>query len=180
MMIDSLIDALIEREGGYADHPDDRGGPTNWGITVAVARANGYHGAMRAMPRETAAAIYRRKYWIKPRFSEIANHAPTLAAEMFDIGVNMGPAIASGFLQRLLNALNRGGRDFHELEIDNRIGPATLSALSKFLKLRGRKAEAVLTRALDSLQAERYLRLAESRPANETFLYGWLANRTGA
>ena len=45
---------------------------------------------------------------------------------------------------------------------------------------RGRKGgETVLLRALEALQGERYLRLAEKRPANEAFLYGWLANRIG-
>ena len=39
--------------------------------------------------------------------------------------------------------------------------------------------EAVLLKALEALQGERYLRLAETRPANEAFLYGWLANRIG-
>jgi hypothetical protein len=34
-------------------------------------------------------------------------------------------------------------------------------------------------KALDALQGERYIRLAERRPANEAFLYGWLANRVG-
>ena len=43
-MIDRLIEALIEREGGYVNHPADRGGPTRFGITEAVARAHGYRG----------------------------------------------------------------------------------------------------------------------------------------
>ena len=43
-----------------------------------------------------------------------------------------------------------------------------------------RSGEAVLLRALEALQGERYLRLAERRPANEAFLYGWLANRIGS
>ena len=55
-----LIDALIEREGGYVNHPADRGGPTCFGITEAVARAHGYRGAMRQLPRDEAVAIYRR------------------------------------------------------------------------------------------------------------------------
>jgi hypothetical protein len=37
--VDRLVDALIEREGGFVDHPDDKGGPTCFGITEAVARA---------------------------------------------------------------------------------------------------------------------------------------------
>lgn len=36
---DVLIDAVIDREGRYVNHPADRGGPTCWGITEAVARA---------------------------------------------------------------------------------------------------------------------------------------------
>ena len=63
---------------------------------------------------------------------------------------------------------------------DGRIGPATLAALDTFLSTRGKSSgETVLLRALEALQGERYLRLAERRPANEAFLYGWLANRIG-
>ena len=64
----ALIDALIEREGGYVNHPADKGGPTCFGITEAVARAHGYSGSMRQLPRDEAAAIYRRLYWLRPRF----------------------------------------------------------------------------------------------------------------
>ena len=28
-----LVEALIEREGGYVNHPADKGGPTRYGIT---------------------------------------------------------------------------------------------------------------------------------------------------
>lgn len=35
MDVDKLIDALIEREGGFVSHPKDRGGPTRYGITEA-------------------------------------------------------------------------------------------------------------------------------------------------
>ena len=57
-----LIEELIEREGGYVNHPRDKGGPTRFGITEAVARAHGYAGAMALLPREEAVAIYRRLY----------------------------------------------------------------------------------------------------------------------
>ena len=62
--IDDLIEDLVEREGGYVNHPADRGGPTNWGITEAVARRQGYVGDMNAMPQSDAAAIYKRLYWL--------------------------------------------------------------------------------------------------------------------
>lgn len=179
MNIDELIHELIGREGGYVDHPADRGGPTRWGITQRVARANGYLGDMRHLPRDEAAAIYRRIYWLRPRFDRVAEEAPRIAAELFDTGVNMGPGVAAGFLQRALNALNRRGSDYPDVAIDNIIGPRTLAALSAFIGKRGRAGEAVLLKALEALQGERYLHLAEQRPANEAFLYGWLANRLG-
>lgn len=179
--VDTLVEGLIEREGGYSNTPADRGGPTNFGITEAVARAQGYRGAMRSLPRDEAAAIYKRLYWLRPRFDQVESRAPSVAAELFDTGVNMGPAVAITFLQRALTALNRNGSDYPDLVPDGRIGPATLTALDCFLALRGQKAgETVLLRALEALQGERYIRLAERRPANEAFLYGWLANRLAA
>ena len=91
----------------------------------------------------------------------------------------MGPAVAIGFLQRALNALNRGGRDFADLPSSTRIDDNTLAAVTAFLTLRSAHGEIVLLKALEALQGERYLHLAELRPANEAFLYGWLANRLG-
>jgi len=178
--VDSLIGALLEREGGFVNNPADKGGPTCFGITEAVARANGYRGAMRQLPQSEAAAIYRRLYWLRPRFDEVGKRAPRVAAELFDTGVNMGPAVAATFLQRALTALNRNGGDYPDLVPDGRIGAQTLGALDAFLAARGKSSgETVLLRALEALQGERYLRLAERRPANEAFLYGWLANRIG-
>lgn len=179
MDISTLIDEVIAREGGYSDHPADRGGPTNMGITQAVARANGYAGSMRALPRATAEAIYRRLYWDQPGYNFVAEVAPKIAAELFDTGINMGTATASGFLQRALNALNRNQRDYADLKVDRVIGGRTLTALGAYMALRGKGGEAVLLKAIEALQGERYIALAESRPANEAFLYGWLANRIG-
>ena len=92
----------------------------------------------------------------------------------------MGPSVAATFLQRALTALNRNASDYPDLIPDGQIGGKTLAALDAFLAKRGaRNGESVLMRALEALQGERYLRLAERRPANEAFLYGWLANRIG-
>lgn len=179
MDVEELIDDVIGREGGYSNHPADRGGPTRWGITEAVARAHGYRGDMRAFPRTEAVSVYRRLYWQRPAFDRIGEIAPKLAVELFDTGVNMGPEVAAGFLQRALNALNRGASDYPDLPVDRRIGDRTVDALRAFLARRAAGGEQVLLKAVEALQGERYLRLAEQRPANEAFLYGWLANRLG-
>src|SRR5215210_3513746 len=180
LSVEELIEALIDREGGYVNHAADKGGPTCFGITEAVARAQGYRGPMRQLPREEAVAIYRRLYWLRPRFDEVAKRSPLIAGELFDTGVNMGPGVAATFLQRALTALNRNGQDYPDLVPDGRVGDVTLAALDGFLAARGKTGgQTVLLRALEALQGERYLRLAERRPANEAFLYGWLANRVG-
>ena len=39
MTTKEIIDGIIKREGGYVDHPADRGGPTKFGITLATLEA---------------------------------------------------------------------------------------------------------------------------------------------
>lgn len=175
--ITHLLETLLDREGGYVDHPDDRGGATNFGITQSVARAAGWAGTMQAMPRDLALAIYRRRYWTVPRFDAVAAVAPDVAAELFDTGVNMGPGVAAGFLQRSLNALNRQGRDWPDIMVDRAIGSATIEALRRLIAVRGKAGEAVLLKALNALQGARYIELAEGRQANESFVFGWFSGR---
>jgi lysozyme family protein len=59
------------REGGYSNNPNDSGGETMWGVTDRVARANGYAGPMKDMPREVAKNIYFASYVQKPGFASI-------------------------------------------------------------------------------------------------------------
>lgn len=177
--IDQLIDEVIGREGGYSNHPADKGGPTRWGVTQATARNQGWKGDMRDFPRDMAVEVYKRLYWLRPQFDKVAQVYPLVAAEMFDTGINMGDGVATSFLQRALNALNREASDYPDMAVDGAIGPRTLNALEQYRRTRGAPGEAVLLKALDCLQGARYLDLAEKRPANEAFVYGWLANRIG-
>ena len=174
-----IIEELIGREGGYSNHPSDRGGATRWGITEQVARAYGYKGDMQLLPRETAISIYYKRYWTEPRLHDVHNILPQVAIEMFDTGVNMGPVIAVQFLQRSLNLLNRRGKAWPDIAQDGRIGPMTLDALSRYITERGTKAAPVLLKSLDGLQAARYADIAEARPANEDFYFGWIDKRIG-
>jgi lysozyme family protein len=116
-------------------------------------------------------------YWHGPGFDQVAAVYPRVAAELFDTGVNMGPETAAGYLQRSLNALNRGGKEWRQLRPDGDIGPATMEALSGFRSVRGLAGEQVLLTALNALQGEHSIELAERHPKNQKFLYGWLANR---
>lgn len=106
---DEIFDEILGKEGGYVNHPDDKGGPTKWGITEKVARAHGYRGDMRNLTRGQALEILETDYWYGPRFDRVAKASPDVAAELCDTGVNMGPSVAAKMLQRWLNVFNQAG-----------------------------------------------------------------------
>lgn len=172
-----VVDAIIAREKGFVDHPSDRGGATKYGITEAVARANGYTGDMRSLPLGLARTIYRRRYWDAPGFGRVAAVSETIAAELADTGVNMGPTTAALMFQRWLNALNRRQKDYADLFVDGAIGPVTVGALRAYLDKRGDEGEAVLVAALNCIQGARYLDIVEGDDRQEDFMYGWLLHR---
>lgn len=176
---DEIFNAILGKEGGYVNHPDDKGGPTRWGITQAVARAHGYSDSMKDLPRDTALAILTADYWTGPRFDSVAELSPIIAAELCDTGVNMGPSVQSKWFQRWLNAFNQQGKLYPDLIADGQIGPRTISALKSLLAVRGKEGEQVMLKSLNCSQGQRYLELAEQRPANESFVYGWMKERVG-
>lgn len=179
MKVEQYIDELIRREGGYVNHPSDRGGPTMYGITEVVARAYGYSGPMQEMPRALAVQIYTERYWTDPKFHLVNDHSAVLAEKLLDIGVNMGPMVASRFLQRALNVLNQEGRIYPDIVVDGSIGRMTLAALQAYLSHRGKDGHVVLLRALNAQQGARYIEIAEARPSQEAFVHGWFLHRVG-
>lgn len=171
--IKEIIDEIIRVEGDFVDDPDDRGGATRFGITIAVARAWGYRGEMKDLPRQMAFDIYLSRYVQTPQYDKVIELSPKLGEELVDTGVNMGPAVATMFLQRWLNALSGS-----KLFVDGRLGPMSIGVLQKYIKSRrAGESELILFRALNSLQAVRYLELAEKNPSQGKFLNGWLLNR---
>lgn len=171
-----IIDNTIGKEGGFSNHPSDRGGPTRWGITEAVAQANGYHGDMRQLPREMAVQIYLQRYYNGPNINLIGAVNERIAEELFDTAVNMGPAWAGIFIQQSLNALNAQGKHYADIKEDGDIGGQTVGALKAYLSRRGSEGVEVMLKALNILQGKRYFEIL-SRKANEDFMYGWIRTR---
>lgn len=169
-----VIDEIIAVEGGFVDDPSDSGGATNFGITESVARAAGYTGAMKEMPRELAVEIYSKRYWDSVKGDEICALSEKVAEEVVDTAVNMGTGRAGKFLQTALNVLNNRGKLYSDISVDGAIGPGTLNALKAYLENR---EEEVLLKALNCLQGNFYIELSQRREKDEKFLYGWLKNR---
>jgi lysozyme family protein len=180
----TFIDKLIGREGNYSNNPNDPGGETMWGITVAEARICGYTGPMSQMPRDTAVDIYYQKYYVKTGFYKITGMLPKVAEEMLDTGVNMGVAARDPqkWLQRSLNLCNRRGKDYPDVPVTGIIDDATMGALRGLIAKRTPYgAEQLLLKNLNGFQWERYRDITEkeTNSKQEDFFCGWVANRIG-
>lgn len=171
------IKATVKREGGYSNHPLDKGGPTNYGITQQTARANGYMGDMQALTEDVAISIYSRKFWTAPRLDWIEPIDPVLAERVFDWGVNSNTPVPVKYLQRILNVLNRQAKDFADITADGLVGNETIYALREFIKKRGDSGREVVRFMLQAQQSNFYFELAEKNPTQEEFEYGWQLNR---
>lgn len=181
MTINEMIDGILAREGGYVNHPSDPGGATKYGITLKVARANGYMGDMRDLSKDTARAIYRSEYIEKPGLLGIAEVDPQVAEEVIDTGVNVGVARAKLWFQQALNVLNRRQVDYADVVEDGVIGPKTISAFQALRRKRGEAvARRLMLRALNGLQFMHYYNLAKDNTKFEDFMVGWVEGRIGA
>jgi lysozyme family protein len=145
---DECLRHVLGHEGGYVNHPRDPGGETNCGITVAVARANGYRGPMRDIPMDAVKRIYRTKYWDALRCGDLP---AGVDYAVFDYGVNSGVSRSAKALQRIVGVAD-----------DGRIGPATLGAV------RGRDAAALVAAICDAR-----LSFLKRLSTWETFGRGW-------
>lgn len=112
---DRAFDRLIGNEGGYSNNPADPGGETMWGITIAVARENGYLGPMVDMPRDTAKVIYRAKYWDAAQCEQLPF---SVAFQVLDAAVNHGVTQSIRFLQSAC-----------KVPVDGSIGAQTIAAV---------------------------------------------------
>ncbi|ASG21424.1 glycoside hydrolase family 108 protein [Nitrospirillum viridazoti] len=110
---DDAFEALMGNEGKYSFNPADPGGETMWGITARVARAHGYTGAMKDLPRDTAKAIAKVEYWDRVRGDELP---VTIAFQVFDACYNGGHPVE--WLQQAAG-----------VKVDGVLGPVTLAAV---------------------------------------------------
>ncbi len=87
-----VIDDILKAEGGWTDRAEDRGGATNFGITLPTL--SDWLGRpatvedLKALTEEDARALYADRYIIKPGFSLIGSER--LMSIVVDSAVNHG------------------------------------------------------------------------------------------
>lgn len=183
---DIIISSIISVEAGYVDHPDDRGGKTNMGITEAVAKENqkmlkdrfNWNGDMRTINYNMAYAIYEAKYWNKLQLDAVSKYSIYVADKMFDLGVNVGTARVGKWVQEFLNVSNRAQKDYADIGVDGGIGGGTMRAMDSLIAKRGKKdVMETLLLILISRQGTHYTELALKSESQESFYWGWVNNR---
>jgi len=159
------VERVLADEGGYVANPADPGGETNFGISQREYPDLD----IRNLTRDQAIEIYYRDWWNKFRFGELP---AAVAAKVFDLAVNMGPAEAVRCLQRALRACC-----FVYIGEDGNLGPLTVKASEMLEGAVEMKARGVPTPLLASLRSEAagcYRAMAIHRHLDEEFLKGWL------
>lgn len=175
-----------EGRGEYSNDPADRGGETYWGIARnkrpdwdgwrLVDAAKGKPDFPACLVKDPfLTAIVKEDYHIN-YFNRLGlgTMPVRIAMELFDTALNQGSGAAAQHLQRALNVLNRGGKDYADLEVDGDMGPATHQALASLIKARGGAGTDALWKILNVLQGNRYISIIEKDPSQERYALGWM------
>lgn len=164
--INKLIDDVLSKEGGYVNHPADKGGPTNFGITQStlsrylecVVSVD----EVKTLDIQTARDIYELRYYRNPRIDKLPEAIQPFA---FDCAVNHGPRRAIKFIQHVCSETG-----FGPLAADGLMGPKTKANADSCLASLG---DWMLT-ALVEERRMFYLKIVENRSSQRVFLKGWL------
>lgn len=162
--VQQIAEDIVAREGGYVNDPDDPGGATNHGVTLATMQRLGLDvtrdgrvsvADVRALSRAQAVDIFVAHYFAAPQIGDLPAE---LQSSVFDMYVNAG-GNAVKILQRLLCEMG------YQVAVDGAIGPQTATA--------AQSAAAVKSMALrDAYGVARrnyYFRLADRRVASRKF-----------
>lgn len=159
-----VVKEIVAREGGFVNDPDDPGGATNFGVTLATVRRLGLDkdrdgdvdvADVKKLTPEDAEAVYLRHYYEGPKVDQLPE---VLQASVFDMYVNAG-SNAVKILQRLLGQMGQ------RVTVDGKIGPQTIAAS----KVAAHAAPDHLADAYGVARRNYYFRLADLRPKSRKY-----------
>jgi lysozyme family protein len=162
--VNEMIGDIIRREGGFVNHPADRGKATKYGITLETlskwrGRPTGIENVKRLTKTE-AADIYRAEYFDRPNINLLPEQ---LQPVVFDMAVNMGPKQAIKIMQRSLTQIGI------ETGVDGIIGPQTLKATAESASLFG----PLVIYIMIGERIKFYRDIVKRNPSQVVFLKGW-------
>ncbi len=162
--VQDLARAIVAREGGFVNDPDDPGGATNFGVTLGTMRRLGIDlnrdksidiKDIRALTSAQAVDIYVEYYFKRPRISQLP---VPLQASVFDMYVNAGTS-AVKILQRLLSQMGYSCAD------DGVLGTGTIAQA----EIAFGAAPLHLVDAYGIARRNYYYALGDARPASRKY-----------
>lgn len=165
MTVNEMVDEILRREGGYVNHPNDRGGPTNMGITQKTLSSWLGRKAsiedVKGLDEETAREIYLKNYLYGPRIDLMPEE---IVPQAFDISINSGPRTAVKLVQKTVNLAG-----FGPIAADGVMGPKTAKACHSAQEAMG----CLFNNAIMYERINFYNRIVEKDPSQSVFLKGW-------
>lgn len=148
---------LKKLEGGFVDHPNDKGGPTNMGVTLKTFREHYGNDKdvhdLRHMSNEQWGHIMKDRYWDKCRADEIVSQP---VAEIFvDWCVNSGLAAI------------RKVQEIAGVRPDGIVGPVTINAIN------AHDPQELFTRIKEA-RKQFYVNIVRRDPSQKVFMNGWM------
>lgn len=186
---------MIGHEGGYSNHPSDRGGETwrgisrkhwpkwaGWKIVDSLKEEGDTVEDIDAVLKLNAdlpnleIEFYKENFWDVVKGDKLPIK---VASELFDTAVNCGVSNAGKFFQNAINFLNKGGSIFKDIQEDGKVGATTLAAFDAIrLHYGNRYGKELFTRrfllACNGEQYMYYKGIGDRNPNQETFSFGWL------
>jgi len=157
ILIKCILDGIINSEGGYVNRAEDRGGPTNWGITlITLAEIRGGSVTiddLKSLTEFGAREIYKYRYIEGPGYLGITS--PDLLELVVDTAVNNGRSRATKWLQRSAGVIE-----------DGILGPITVAKVN----LNPKK----IYRNLCAERMKAYGALVSQNHSQVVFIAGWL------
>lgn len=160
---ETAVTITLRNEGGFF-HNQVTGEIVNRGVTLKFVHDSGYkpdadEDFIRNLSEAEASRIYRTYFWDRYHIGGINDQ--NLANKVFDLTVNMGPAVLK-VLQQAVNAL--GG----QCAVDGVLGPISIGQINAL------EAAALLAKFRE-LAAGRYRKIATDNTALAGNLNGWLS-----
>lgn len=167
-----IIPIILKHEGGLTDDPVDRGGITNYGISLKFAQGTQDYELLdidrdgdidrediKKLTKEQAIEVYKKHFWNPFKLDDEPSNSVALL--IFDSAVNHGIGGASNLIQKTLVDMG------YNISIDGKVGPKTLAALHNA------DSDEFINMFL-SVRERYYRRIVEKNPSQNRFLRGWL------
>lgn len=164
---DILWPFIKSYEGGFSNHPADKGGATNMGVTIGTWRKQGYDkdgdgdidvDDLRLISEADAQRIFKLNYWDRWQGAKIRDQS--VANILVDWVWGSG-AYGIKIPQRILG-----------VKVDGVVGPKTLTALNN-------QDQEALFAKLKREREEYFHHICVVTPSNKAFLNGWLRRLNG-